>query len=330
MNNIWFPDAAYQEGSGGILFNIGNFSLRTYSLTLFFGIIASILTITIFWKRQKYPFEHLMILILITIPSALIGARLWDLVEEAIYKRDTFDFSRWYAIWEGGLSIQGGVVLAFLFDFMYVYSKRDVLDIRKVSSIIIPTVLIGQVIGRWGNYANHELYGKIDWDGSSVLIFGKSFASNMFISDSLSNSYNQIGLYRYPLFLYESLANLVGYILIVWVIGWFGLVKPGINAGIYFIWYGLVRLAMEPLRQNAYDIYIVAAVLFILAGAIAVIYFQWFSRVHYIKYKVRGKKLYRFEYKYAHPEKYVEWINKTRIFRTKRTKEPLVVANLIG
>lgn len=320
MNNIWYPQTAHAEGSGGVLFQIGNFSFHTYSLTLFLGILAAILTIAIFWKRQNYKFEYLMMLVFITIPTSLIGSRLWDLVEEFLYKRDTFDFSRWYAIWEGGLSIQGGVVAAFIADFFYVYAKRDVLDMRKVASIIIPTVLIGQVIGRWGNYANHELYGKVDWDGSSVLIFGKTFASNMFISDSVSQSYNQIGLYRYPLFLYESLINLIGYLVIVWVINLFGLFKPGASAGAYFIWYGFVRLAMEPLRQNAYALYSVAAIAFVFAGTIAFIYFQFFCKIHYIKIK----RKYWFDYTYAHPEKYIKWIESTRVFRTKRTREPLV------
>ncbi|WP_029512595.1 prolipoprotein diacylglyceryl transferase [Mycoplasmopsis iners] len=326
MNEIWYPSAAYKAGHAGVLFSIGSFEIRTYSLTLFIGIMASILTIAIFWARQKYKWEHLMSLILITIPTAIIGARLWDLVEEFLYKRDTFDFSRWYAIWEGGLSIQGGVILAFLCDFIYVYTKRDQLDIRKCGTIIIPTILIGQVIGRWGNYANHELYGKVDWNGSSVLIFGKSFASNMYISDSVSDAYNQIGLYRYPLFLYEGLANLVGYLIIVWVIGWFGLLKPGASAGLYFVWYGIVRLAMEPLRETSYSMYVLASLAFIVGGAIAFIYWQWFSKVHYFVVK----RKYYFDYKYAHPEQYAQMINKTRFFRTKRTKENLTALTLKG
>ncbi|UUM19133.1 prolipoprotein diacylglyceryl transferase [Mycoplasma sp. 1018B] len=324
MNNL--ADVFFRPGEGGILLEIGSFSLRTYSLTLFLGILASIFTISIFWKRQNYKFEYLSTLILITIPTAIIGARLWDLVEEAINPQSNFDFSRWYAIWEGGLSIQGGVVLAFLCDFIYVYTKRDVIDIRKTASMIIPTILIGQVIGRWGNYANHELYGKVDWDGSSVLIFGKNFAQNLFISDAVSDSLNVSALYRYPLFLYESLANLVGYLIIVWVINWLGLLKPGSSAGLYFIWYGLVRMAMEPLRENSFNIYVFASIGFVIAGLIALIYFEFISKVHYLKIR----KKYYFDYVYAHKQIYVDHINKTRFFKTKRTKEKLTINTLRG
>ncbi|VEU77997.1 prolipoprotein diacylglyceryl transferase [Mycoplasmopsis columbinasalis] len=306
---IWTPEVAYAAGSGGILFSVGSFEVRVYSLTMLLGILASILTIFIFWKRQKYKIEHLMVLILITIPLALIGARLWDLVEEALYKRDTFDFSRWYAIWEGGLSIQGGVVFAFIGDFIYVYVKRRELDIRKVASIIIPCILIGQVIGRWGNYANHELYGKVDFSGASVLAFGKTFAASMYISDSVSEAMGVIGLYRYPLFLYEAIANLVGYLVIVWIFNLLGTFKPGSTAALYFIWYGLVRMAMEPLRENAYAIYSIAAILFIIAGTLAFIFFEFVNNVHYVKVK-RGRWT---DHEYAHPEKYAAWINRTTI-----------------
>lgn len=120
------------------LFHIGNWPIQVYSLTMMLGMLASILTIVIFWQREKYKWEILLTLILITIPSAIIGARLWDLVQEAIYNPN-YNWKNWYKIWEGGLSIQGGVVLAFVLDMIYVYTKRDLVDIRKVASIIIPT-----------------------------------------------------------------------------------------------------------------------------------------------------------------------------------------------
>ncbi|WP_338822746.1 prolipoprotein diacylglyceryl transferase [Mycoplasmopsis felifaucium] len=306
---VWTPDAPIIPDKIGasVMFYIGKLPVHTYSLTLMLGIIASILTIAFFWKRARYKWDILLTLIVITIPTAIIGARLWDLVEET--KNPNFNWADWYKIWQGGLSIQGGVVCAFICDFIYVYTKRDQVDIRKVADIIIPTILIGQVIGRWGNYANHELYGKIDYDGGAVLIFGKTFASNMFISDA-----NGIG-YRYPLFLYEGLANLFGYIVLVWIINTMSLLKPGSTASWYFIWYGLVRLAMEPLRQNSYQMYVVASYLFIFAGALAFLFFQFFNPTHYVS----EWRKYRFVYQYAHPDLYIQWLEKTRI-KTRKSK----------
>ncbi|ENY68905.1 Prolipoprotein diacylglyceryl transferase [Mycoplasmopsis bovigenitalium 51080] len=305
--------AGVHANSGSILFSIGSFPIRTYSITLMMGFLAAIFTIAFFWHREKYKFEILYTLIFLIVPSTIVGARLWDLVEVALHD-PSFDWRSWWKIWEGGLSIQGGVILGTIVGVIYAYHKRHEIDFRKAIDIIIPTILIGQVIGRWGNYANHELYGKVDWDGSSVLIFGKTFAQNMFISDSISAELNQPGLFRYPLFLYESLANLVGYLILVWTINLFGLVKPGMNGSLYFIWYGLVRLALEPLRQNAYEMYTIASLVFIVIGTIGLIYFGFFNPVHYTKIKLK----YRYTYKYSHPQKYLDHINRTRFFDIKK------------
>ncbi len=188
---------------------------------------------------------------------AILGARIWNEVDQAI-NNPNYNWRNWYKVWEGGLSIQGGVVLAVIVDLTYVYFKRDKIDIRKTCDIIIPTILIGQVIGRWGNYANHEVYGRIDYSGASSLIFGKAFAENMFLKDE-----NGTG-YRYPLFLYESIINLFAYIILVWVINQMSLLKPGATAPLYFVWYGLVRIAMEPLRDYRQAIYVGALLMHLL------------------------------------------------------------------
>lgn len=68
------------------------------------------------------------------------------------------------------------------------------------------------MIGCWGNYVNYEVYGRIDYSGVSLLIFGRVFVENMFLKDE-----SGIG-YRYLLFLYELIVNLFVYIILVWVI----------------------------------------------------------------------------------------------------------------
>lgn len=310
-------ESGIPAGTPGILFRIGSFSVYTYSITLLFGFLAAILTVVLFWQREKYKWEYLYSLILLTVPCSLIGARLWDLVEEAIYNPN-YNWKRWYAIWEGGLSIQGGVILSVIVDLIYIYNKRHEVDIRKVVDIIIPTILIGQVIGRWGNYANHEIFGKVDWTGRSVEIFGESFAQNFFINDAISDKYGVAGLYRYPLFLYEGIANFTGYLIIVWVINLMRLLKPGASASLYFIWYGLVRLSLEPLRESSFIIYQIAAGLFIALGALWLISFQFFPKVHYAR---RWEK-YTFVYTMLHWDQYLEHVKATT-FIGKRKVERL-------
>ncbi|QIW61992.1 prolipoprotein diacylglyceryl transferase [Mycoplasmopsis gallinacea] len=305
----WVPEVAFNAGQAKPLFTIGSFSFQLYSLMIMLGILCSILSIVFFWNREKYKTEILMTFIIITIPTSIIGARLGYVVEELIYSDNPFAGSAWWKIWEGGLSIQGGVLVAAFFDIIYAYSQRNEIDFRKVISFIIPTILIGQFVGRWGNYANHEVYGKIDWSGNSVLVFGQSFASNMYISDAYTTSLGLEGAYRYPLFLYEGIGNLVAYLIIVWVFNLFGIFRPGTTSGMYFTWYGLLRLAMEPLRQESYSLYSNVAIGFIILGLLIIVYFEFFSRVNYIK----TWRKYYFHYEYQNPAKYEKWVNKTQI-----------------
>ncbi|BBU47509.1 prolipoprotein diacylglyceryl transferase [Mycoplasmopsis felis] len=312
MNNtpIYVPEYAYQAGSSTPLFSIGSFDFQVYSLTIMLGYLCSILTILFFWRREKLNMEKLYVLILITIPMGILGSRFGYMVEQWIYADIPFNGSAWWKIWEGGLSIQGGLIITILVDLFYCYTQRKYLDIRKAASLIIPTILIGQFIGRWGNYANHEVYGKIDWTGSSVLIFGKGFAHNMFISDTYTNSLGLHGAYRYPLFLYEGLANLVGYLLIVWVANFFGLFKPGTSVGLYLIWYGLIRMGMEPLREESYNLYEYVAIGFVLVGALVFVYYQFWNN---IKYTVTKKhRVFKF-YNYENEESYFIHVDNTSI-----------------
>ncbi|MEA4191355.1 prolipoprotein diacylglyceryl transferase [Mycoplasma sp. 2248] len=312
MNNsaypAWVPDSPIAEGTSTILFSIGSFQMHLYSFMIMLGFILSILTVLFFWFKEGWNIDILFVIILITVPAGIIGARLGFIIERLIYEPDNpFPNSHWYAIWQGGLSIQGGVVLAAFLDIVYLYTKRKDVDLKKAFGYILPAVLVGQFVGRFGNYANHEVYGKIDWTGASVLVFGKSFASNMYISDSLTASMGLEGAYRYPLFLYEGLANLIGYILICWVVNYFGLLRPGSGGALYLIWYGITRAAMEPLREESYNLYSVVAILFIIGGGLALIYFEFLRGNLY----VRKLQKYKFVFEHKNKESYLNHVNIT-------------------
>ena len=262
----------FREGEATLFF--GTFSL--YPFAVFFGILAAIFTVAYFWRKNKYPWDILLTLIIITIPSSIIGARLLYIFERLIYNPDDpFPGSQWYAIWEGGLSIQGGVILALGLDLIYLNFKKEVIDRRNVFGIILPTVLIGQAIGRWGNFTNHEVFGKVI-DGDSLNWLGETIKYNMLIN----------GSYRVPLFFYESMVNLLGYIIIVWVVVNLNLTKPGTPGALYLLWYGITRVAMEPLREESYLFYTLIAAFSIVFGLLLVVWFEWSGLAIYEKTKV--------------------------------------------
>lgn len=249
---------SFNSGTPTYLF--GSFS--AYPFTILIGILAAILTICFFWHREKYSWDILLKLILITIPSSIIGARLFFIFERLIYDPQSIA-SSWWKIWEGGLSIHGGVLLPLVLDLIYLRFKKDVIDLYKVFGIIMPAILIGQAIGRWGNFANHEVYGK-DTTYESLKWLGDGIALNMYIN----------GGFKIPLFLIESFASFMGYLIIVWVILLFGWTKPGTTGGIYLLYYGIVRTSMEPLRDESYLFYTLLSIASIITGIILIIWFE--------------------------------------------------------
>ncbi|WKX02505.1 prolipoprotein diacylglyceryl transferase [Candidatus Mycoplasma mahonii] len=284
-----------------------------YPITMMLGIIFSFLTITYFWKRQKYSWEILQMLLIIVIPSSILGARIWFGLSGSLNifssTKSFFEFR--------GLSIHGGVLGAIAAGGFYLLFRRHVVDIRTVAGIIIPSVLLGQVIGRWGNFANHEVYGKIVENPSSLdwLTFIKPY---MFID----------GHFRQPFFFYESMLNLLGYIIIVWVVLRKNSLKPGTTAALYLIWYGIVRVIMEPLRDKAdimmwgtFQVSVLMSILWLLAGVILFIWFQFFTNpgklikkyCPWIKDRfkliqpVKTRKLFWFGKKSDTKKKYIFW-----------------------
>ena len=280
---------------GEKIWSAANGYIHLYPIFIGLGFFVAFLTVCYFWWKQKYSWEILQIILIIVCPSAIIGARLWELIVVG-------GWSRWYYL--SGLSIQGGVVGAFIAVFPYAYSKRKVIDFRTTLGIIIPSILIGQAIGRWGNFANHEVYGGIVSDPDSLNWLPRFIKDNMFIH----------GKYRQPLFLYESLFNLLGYILIVWVILRKNWLKPGTTAALYLIWYGILRAIINPFRNEDDTLFIkgvavswVIALIWIAVGIFFFIWWQFLTRpFDKLSQKIIPQKMqniFKKEYKSIYPIK---------------------------
>lgn len=266
--------------------------LSTYPITMFSGILLSFICVAYFWKKQKYPFEILQIMLIIIVPSSILGARFWYCVSNPDSFKNFFKFA--------GLSIHGGVIFSTLAVLPYIYSKRSVINLRIVLGIMMPNVLLGQVLGRWGNFANHEVYGR-EVSGQSLNWMGSYIKSNMYIN----------GEYHAPFFLYESFANFIGWVLIVWVLVNKGYAKPGTGLGLYFLHYGVVRAIMEPLRTEE-DIMkiggvstsLFVSIVLIILGVVFTTWFQFLSKPRHkmLDNKMPSKLLSIFKIEYEKVE----------------------------
>lgn len=252
----WSSDAA-------IAFHIGSLPIRWYGIFITIGFILAIILAVVklecWYKVKSDPFYWYC---LMGIPAAILGARFWSCC------LGDAEWSQFFIFSTGGLAIEGGVVFAALvalwwFPFILKKPKYQVRDltidptkpqIRQVSiwvyvDGIIPCILIGQVIGRWGNYFNQEIYGQlINSSHSSYIEWLCYHLPYMYVSDS-----SMITGYYQPLFLYESCTNLVGLIILYIGFEFIPKLKSGTIGMCYFLWYGIVRLVFEPLRYNQYS-----------------------------------------------------------------------------
>ena len=212
-------------------FSIGSFEVRFYGLIIAMGLILAVC----YALRRKEQFglseDDLLDGVLWIAPFAIACARLYYCA---------FEWEQYAAnpisilyIWEGGIAIYGAVIGAAIGVFIHckVFKKISVLATLDLVSL---GFMIGQMMGRWGNFFNREAHGGV---------------TDSFLRMGLINPVTGQGAYYHPTFLYESLWNLVGFILIHF------LSKKrkydGQVALYYVAWYGLGRAMIEGLRTDS-------------------------------------------------------------------------------
>lgn len=251
--------------------NVFNTNISWYSVIVLTGAIFAYFLSKYFYKKQgfdkKYP-DLIDTLFLIAFPCGLLGARIWYIVSELDYY--LVDPIRMIKVWEGGLAIQGGVLAGILAGYITLKLKKITIPFRTMVDLIVPNILIAQSIGRWGNFFNQEVYGKCI-----------SKESVWWIPSFILNNMNGGRIYCYidevatPLFLYESIMTFIGFILISIILRKVYTKRvDGELGAFYLVYYGLVRIIMEPMREEEYIMRIFGDVsqsilmsaLFIIAG----------------------------------------------------------------
>ena len=266
-NGISFTEGLVRPGEGT------GFTIKFYGILIVCGALFP-LAITDHMFYKKYGAHNLAdSLFIFAFLMGVVGARLWFclVLEPEWYLAHPADILK---ITNGGMAIQGGALLGIIAGVSFVLIFRKYIDIRYAMDVAIPTILIAQCVGRWGNFFNQEVYGAAL--GTDALGFLPTIIrNNMFIN----------GEYRVPLFLIEGAINLAGYFIIRYVCGKALKCHTGLGyqASLYLVWYGLVRVIMEPLRNSSFEYnqsYITA---FVMIGA-GVALFVMFFVIHKIRF----------------------------------------------
>ena len=239
-----------------VAFSIGSISVTWYSLIITTGIILAVLYVYFRFKEAGLSIDDLIDFALFVIPSGVIGARLYYVIFEwERFNRGNF-FDVLYniiAVWKGGLAIYGAVIAGALAAFLVARYKK--IKMLKIFDMLAPAVMMAQAIGRWGNFMNVEAFGgptDLPWrmTGPSISrTLVKQAGEDWDLIYKISSG--EMG--AHPTFLYESLWNIIGFIVIYFV---FVRNKKlhkidGQLFYSYLIWYGLGRMLIEGLRTDS-------------------------------------------------------------------------------
>ena len=219
-----------------VLLSIGPINIYWYSFLIFISLIIGLIIIKIECKKKNIDFNFILDLVCYLVPIAIIGARIYYV----IFKFDSFKYNLLsiFYIWEGGLAIYGAIISSII--FIIYYCKKHNKDILTILDLSAPSLILGQAIGRWGNFFNQEAYGSI-----TSLEFLKDLHIPNFIID---NMYIE-NAYRQPTFIYESIWCIVGFILLMIIRKYTK--KKGTIISIYLIFYGIGRFMIESLRSDS-------------------------------------------------------------------------------
>ena len=220
------------------------FKIKWYGVFIVSGaLLCYAITDHMTYKKFK---KHGLIdtLFIVAFLFGILGARLWYCIvlePEVYFGGGVPPLYFLYGIVDGGLAVQGGALLGIIAGVTFMLLFRKYIDVRFMMDVAIPTILLAQAIGRIGNFFNQEVYGSVtDW--SSLWYLPTIIRKNMEIS----------GAFRVPLFFIEAVMNIGGYFIIRYLLGKVAKfhIGLGFQASSYLVWYGIVRVVLEPLREG--------------------------------------------------------------------------------
>ena len=219
-----------------IAITLGPIQVHWYGVIIGLAIILALYIAIRESDKRGLDKDLFMDLMLWAIPIAILSARLYYVIFEwNYYSQNPGEI---IAIWRGGLAIHGaligGVITAIVF------TKKKNVSFWQITDIAAPSIILGQAIGRWGNFINQEAHG-----GEVT----RTFLENLQLPEFIINQMYINGAYYHPTFLYESVWNLVGFIVLIL------LRRVNLRRGelflTYVIWYSIGRFIIEGMRTDS-------------------------------------------------------------------------------
>lgn len=255
------------QSPGHLAFQLGPISVHWYGIIIGAGIILSYVYALREAKRRGIETKHIDNMAFWLILAGVLGARLYYVLFN--FRYFTENPMEILAVWRGGLAIHGALLLGALAYFTYI--KIHKIHWLLYADVVMPGVLLAQALGRWGNFFNSEAFGRpTDLPWKLFIPFAKR-----------PQGFEDFEFFH-PTFLYESLWDLIGFAVLVFLTRKIfkadsGRVRYGIILCAYLMWYSFGRFFIEGLRLDS--LYLgqfraaqVASIILIIIGLIGLIY----------------------------------------------------------
>ncbi|WP_141061469.1 prolipoprotein diacylglyceryl transferase [Staphylococcus aureus] len=218
-----------------VAFNLGPLSVRWYGIIIAVGILLGYFVAQRALVKAGLHKDTLVDIIFYSALFGFIAARIYFVIFQWPYYAE--NPSEIIKIWHGGIAIHGGLIGGFIAGV--IVCKVKTLNPFQIGDIVAPSIILAQGIGRWGNFMNHEAHGGP---------VSRAFLEQLHLPNFIIENMYINGQYYHPTFLYESIWDVAGFIILVNIRKH---LKLGETFFLYLTWYSIGRFFIEGLRTDS-------------------------------------------------------------------------------
>ncbi|HHC9902249.1 TPA: prolipoprotein diacylglyceryl transferase [Staphylococcus aureus] len=218
-----------------VAFNLGPLSVRWYGIIIAVGILLGYFVVQRALVKAGLHKDTLVDIIFYSALFGFIAARIYFVIFQWPYYVE--NPSEIIKIWHGGIAIHGGLIGGFIAGVIVCKVKN--LNPFQIGDIVAPSIILAQGIGRWGNFMNHEAHGGP---------VSRAFLEQLHLPNFIIENMYINGQYYHPTFLYESIWDVAGFIILVNIRKH---LKLGETFFLYLTWYSIGRFFIEGLRTDS-------------------------------------------------------------------------------
>ncbi|HDD4399498.1 TPA: prolipoprotein diacylglyceryl transferase [Staphylococcus aureus] len=218
-----------------VAFNLGPLSVRWYGIIIAVGILLGYFVAQRALVKAGLHKDTLVDIIFYSALFGFIAARIYFVIFQWLYYAE--NPGEIIKIWHGGIAIHGGLIGGFIAGVIVCKVKN--LNPFQIGDIVAPSIILAQGIGRWGNFMNHEAHGGP---------VSRAFLEQLHLPNFIIENMYINGQYYHPTFLYESIWDVAGFIILVNIRKH---LKLGETFFLYLTWYSIGRFFIEGLRTDS-------------------------------------------------------------------------------